>query len=256
MKRVIGTAGQTENDAGKTKQQSMTSFRRIAVSLIAFGMTSYLAVVQEWSLQEFCWGVWLAALFYSWTCVITAVIQIMLTARTQKAYYDSKALFLKNISPELFTLGILPVSLLVGFIALYIYTWLFSFYGLFLSVFAEMQPLDLFGRNGFINSDFFTPVTYLAERYWLMILVTIIANADDFMRKNSWERIVLPFKYNEMLRIHIMILVMPFLMMITWALFKDACQQLTIILLIGIFFLIPKKKQEEQNVDNSPSANQ
>ena len=89
-----------------------------------------------------------------------------------------------------------------------------------------------------------------------MIVVTIIANADDFMRKNCWERIVLPFKYNEMLRIHIMILVMPFLMMMTWALFKDAYQPLTIILLIGIFFLIPKKKREEQNVDHSPSANQ
>ncbi|MBP9013292.1 MAG: hypothetical protein KBG22_06750 [Smithella sp.] len=234
----------------------MTSFRRIAVSLIAFGLTSYLAVFQKWSLQEFCWCVWLAALFYSWTCVITAVIQIMLTARTQKMYYDSKVPFLANISPELFSLGILPVSLLVGFVALYIYTWLFSFYGLFLSVFAEMQPLHLFGRNGFINSDFFTPVTYLAERYWLMILATLIANADDFMHRNAWERIGLPFKQNEMLRIHIMILVMPFLAMITWALFKDAYQQPTIVLLIGIFFLIPKKKQEAQNVDNAPSANQ
>ncbi len=180
----------------------------------------------------------------------------MLTARTQKTYYDSKVPFLENISQEFFSLGILPVSLLVGFIALYIYTWLFSFYGLFLSVFAEIQPLDLFGRNGFINSDFFTPVTYLAERYWLMILATLIANADDYMHRNAWERIVLPFKQNEILRIHIMILVMPFLAMITWALFKDAYQQLTIILLIGIFFLIPKKKQEEQNVDDSLSANQ
>ena len=233
----------------------MKSYRNIAVRLIAFGLISYLAIVQKWSLQEFCWCVWLAALFYSWVCVFTAVVQIMLTARMQKEYYDLKVPFIKNISPELFTLALIPVGLFVGFIALYLYAWIFSFYGLFLSVFAAMKPLNLFGPNGFINSDFFTPVVYLAERSWLMILATLVANADDFMRRNAWERIVLPFKQNEILRIHIMILVMPFLAMITWALFKDAYQQLTIVLLIGIFFLIPKKKKEEQNVSSSDSAN-
>jgi hypothetical protein len=226
----------------------MKSFLNITVSLIAFGLTSYLAIVQKWSLQEFCWCVWLAGLFYSWTCVITAVIQIMLTSRTQKSYYDAKIPIMKNFSLEVFALGIIPVALVVGFVALYVYTWVFSFYGLFLSVFAEMEPLTLFGRNGFINSDFLTPVTYLTDSYWLMILVTLIANADDFLRRNPWERIALPFKYNEILRIHIMILVMPFLAMITWALFKGAYQQLTIILLIAIFYLLPKKKPKEEKV--------
>ena len=233
----------------------MKSFFNIAISLIAFGLTSYLAIVQKWSLQEFCWCVWLAGLFYSWACVITAAIQIMLTARTQKDYYNLEVPLLKKISPEVFALGVIPVTLLVGFIALYIYCWLFSFYGLFLSVFAEMQPVDLFGRNGFINSDFFTPVTYLVQRYWPMIVATLIAKTDDFMQKNPWQRIVLPFKYNEILRIHMMILAMPFLMMITWALFKHAYQQLTIVLLIGIFYLIPKKRLKEENVVSSGSAN-
>jgi hypothetical protein len=232
----------------------MKSFFNMTASLISFGLISYLAVVQKWSLQEFCWCVWLAGLFYSWTCVITAVIQIMLISRTQKDYYDTKIPIMKNFSPEIFALGIIPVALVVGFVALYIYTWIFSFYGLFLSVFAEMQPLNLFGRDGFINSDFFTPVTYLAEAYWPMIVATIIANADIFMRKNPWERIALPFKYNEILRIHIMILVMPFLAMITWVLFKNAYQQLTIILLIGIFYLLPKKKPREENVTSSSST--
>lgn len=223
----------------------MKSLLNIAVSLIAFGLTSYLAVTQKWSVQEFCWCVWLAGLFYSWTCVITAAIQIMLTSRTNKDYYDTNVPFMKRISPELFALGIIPVTLLVGFIALYFYCYLFSFYGLFLSVFAEMQPVNLFGRNGFINSDFFTPVTYLVDRYWPMILVTLIANADDFLQKNPWQRILLPFKSNEIVRIHMMTLALPFLMIITWALFKDAYQQLTIILLVGIFFAIPKKKLKE-----------
>lgn len=224
----------------------MKSFFNIAANLLAFGLTSYLAVAQKWSVPEFCWSVWLAGLFYSWMCVMAAAVQIMLTSGTHKDDYDAKVPFLKNIPPEFFTLGLIPVTLLAGFIALYIYCWIFSFYGLFLSVFAEMQPVTLFGRNGFINSDFFTPVTYLALNLWPMIVVTLIANADDFVQNNPWQRIVFPFKTNGILRIHIMIIALPFLMMFTWALFKDAYQQLTIILLIGIFYLLPKKKMKKE----------
>jgi hypothetical protein len=227
----------------------MKSFVRITVILMAFVLTSYLAIVQKWSLQEFCWCVWLAGLFYSWACVITAVVQIMLTARANKDFYDQEVPLMKKVPLDIFAMAIIPVTLLVGFIALYIYSWLFSFYGLFLSVFAEMEPHSLFGRNGFINSDFFTPVTYLAQKVWPMILATLIANTDDlFNHKNPWQRIVFPVKNNEILRIHIMTLVMPFLAMITWALFKDVYQQLTIIILIGIFYLIPKKRQQDKTV--------
>lgn len=229
----------------------MKSYHSIAISLVAFCLTAYLAIVQKWSLQEFCWCIWLAGLFYSWACVISAAIQIMLTARTNKDFYDAEVALIKKVPPEIFTLAIIPVTLLVGFVALYIYTWIFSFYGLFLSVFAEMPPLDLFGRNGFINSDFFTPVTYLADRYLPVILATLAANADVLLGRNPWERIVFPFKNNEIMRIHIMVLVMPFLAMLTWALFKGAYQQLTIILLIGIFYLLPKKQQEKQNLSRN-----
>ena len=226
----------------------MKSFRNIAINLFAFGLTAYLAFVQKWSLQEFCWCVWLAGLFYSWACVITAAVQIMLTARTNKNVYDTEVPFIKKIPPEIFAVAIIPVTLLVGFVALYIYCWLFSFYGLFLSVFAEMEPHLLFGRNGFINSDFFTPVTYLAQSLWPMIVATLIANADDFLQKKPWERILFPFKSNTILRIHIVTIALPFLMMIAWALFKESYQQLTIVLLIGIFYLLPKKQQKEKAV--------
>ncbi|HNZ65261.1 MAG TPA: hypothetical protein PKJ10_05445 [Smithella sp.] len=235
------------------KQSSETPAKFYLIPFVSFFITAYLAVVQKWSVQEFCWCVWLAGLFYSWTCVVTAAIQIMLTAGTNKKCYDAEAPFIQSISPEVFALAIIPVTLLAGFVALYIYCWLFSFYGLFLSVFAEMPPLDLFGRNGFINSDFFTPVTYLAERYWPMIAATLIANADDFMRRQAWERIVLPFRDNQILRIHIMTLALPFLMMLTWALFRDAYQQLTIVILIGIFFLIPKKQFRRKNIADHDS---
>lgn len=215
---------------------------------VAFALMGYLAFVQQWSLQEFCWSVWLCGLFYSWACVITAAAQMMLTARAQKEFYDAKIPWVKRISPEGFALGIIPASLLIGFIMLYIYSWIFSFYGLFLSVFVEMKPLNLFGRNGFINSDFFTPVAYLTDHFWPMILATLVVNWRDLWRQNALEKIVFPFKSHDILRIHVMILVMPFLAMVTWALFGDAYQQWTVILLIGLFYLLPKRRERENNV--------
>ena len=116
-----------------------------------------------------------------------------------------------------------------------------------------MEPLSLFGRNGFINSDCFTPVTYLAQGLWLMIVATLIANVDDFLQKKPWERILFPFKSNTILRIHVMTIALPFLMMIAWALFKEAYQPFTIVLLIGIFYLLPKKQQKEKAVVSSNS---
>lgn len=232
---------------------NIKSLINLALSVLAFILTSWLSIEQKWSVQEFCWSVWLAGLFYSWMCVVTAAIQIMLTSKTSKDYYDAEVSLFKKIPPEAFSFVIIPMTLFVGFVALYIYCWIFSFYGIFLSVFAEMQPLELFGRNGFINSDFFTPVTYLAQNLWPMILATLLANADDFLQNNPWQRIVSPFKSNTILRIHIMTIALPFLMMFAWALFKNAYQQPTIVLLIGIFFLLPKKRPKEKTVSGGKS---
>jgi len=58
--KVIYDRGMT---IGRDNSKAMKSFLNIAVNLIAFGLTSYLAVTQQWSVQEFCWSVWLAGLF-------------------------------------------------------------------------------------------------------------------------------------------------------------------------------------------------
>jgi hypothetical protein len=46
-------------------------------------------------------------------------------------------------------------------------------------------------------------------------------------------------------------------MMLTWAFSKGAYQQLTIVLLIGIFYLIPKKRQKDKTIviqDSNPTS--
>jgi len=215
------------------------------MGVIGFCLTAWFALYQNWTLPQFCWSIWLAGLIYAWSCVIAAVIQIVTTAGFNKKYYEEKFSFVRNLSPGIFSISLILFSILVGLIGLRIYSYVFGFYGLFLSVFAEMEPHTLFGRNGFINSDFFTPVTYLINIFWPMALGTLIASLKDFYKKDPWKRIFLPFQ-KEVLRMHVMILLLPFIALIAWALFGNKYQPVVIILLLGIFYLLPWKEAKDE----------
>ncbi len=206
---------------------------------IALGLNCAFAVLEEWSLREFCWSTWLASLAYSWACAATASIRIILGARREKAALEVRLPFLKELRFAVFFPAITLIALIVGGFAFYLYSYVFAFYGIFLSVFAEMEPHALFGRNGFINSDFFTPVTYLLGNFWPMIVGTLLANAGDFVQGNPWRRFV---PSHEILRIHILAIGMPFLALIGWALFRDNYQQPTIVVLMAVFYLMPKSR--------------
>jgi hypothetical protein len=204
---------------------------------IALGLNCTFAVLDEWSLREFCWSTWLASLAYSWACAASASIRIVLGARREKAALEDHLSFLREMPFAAFLPAIMLVALIAGGLAFYLYSWLFAFYGIFLSFFAEMEPVALFGRNGFINSDFFTPVAYLLGNFWPMIVGTLLANAGDFVQGNPWRRFV---PAHEILRIHLMVVGMPFLALIAWALFRDDYQQPTIVVLLAMFYLMPK----------------
>jgi hypothetical protein len=221
-----------------------TSFNLYGV--MGFGLSSAFAVVQEWSLPEFCWSIWLAGLVYTWSCILTASLQILLTDGSDKAAYDERLPFLRRVSPSAFLVIKIVVTGLVGLISFRIYCYLFGFYGLFLSVFSEMEPLSLFGRNGFINSDFFTPVKHLFFLFWPMALGVLIANWEDFLGKNPWKRVLLPFQ-TEILRMHILTLSLPFLTLIAWALFGDSYQSITIVLLMGLLYLLPRRTPKDES---------
>jgi hypothetical protein len=222
---------------------------RVAVSpcgVIGFGLAAVFAVTQKWSLPEFCWSTWLAGLVYTWACVAAAAVQIILNARSDKPAYEERLPFLRSLPPVAFLLGVTAVSLAAGLIAFRVYSFLFGFYGLFLSVFAEMEPHSLFGRNGFINSDFFTPVKVLAALFWPMAAGSLIANWRDLIsRKNPWKRVFLPLQ-KEVIRIHVLTLALPFFSLLAWALFRESYQSITIVLLMGVFFLLPKEMKKSK----------
>lgn len=198
----------------------------------------------------------MAGLVYAWGCTLTAALQIILTARLGQASYAERLPFVRGFSPRLFLLGLTAITVGATLLAFHLYALLFTFYGLFLSVFAEMEPRALFGRNGFINSDFFTPVMYLAVRFWPMAVGVLIANREDLSWKNPWRRILLPFQ-GEIVRMHIMVVALPVLSLIAWVLFQEAYQSMTIVFLMGLFYLLPKMRptdSPETNVDSNDKA--
>ncbi|HPB32501.1 MAG TPA: hypothetical protein PLB62_13685, partial [Candidatus Sumerlaeota bacterium] len=98
----------------------------------------------------------------------------------------------------------------------------------------------LFGKNGFINSDFFTPVTYLALKFWPMVLGSLAANAEYLFRRASSRKFLVSLQA-EILRIHVLIVALPFLTLLVWTAFKASYQSVAVVLLNAIFFLMPGK---------------
>lgn len=225
-------------DPSRASRLLKALFRPLAV--LGFGVSSPFALGQQWSLQEFCWSTWLAALAFSWACVATAVVQILSKGSAAAAGVEERLPFVKGWpSPAVSLLG---AALAVGaaVAAFWIYAFVFSFYGIFLSVFAEMEPVRLFGRNGFINSDFFTPVARLAERYWPMVAGALIADAGLLGSGSPWRRFAAPF-HAEAVRMHLFVIALPFVSMAAWALFGRNYSPAAILLLSLLFYFFPRK---------------
>ena len=208
---------------------------------IGFGWASGFAVTQSWSLPEFCWSTWLAGLLYAWVCLLAVGLRLILSARAEQSAYAQRLPFLRRLSPMAFLGVVTAVAVGVGLLAFRISCYVFGFYGLFLSVFAEMEPHALFGRNGFINSDFYTPVVYLVERFWPMAVGLAFANADLFLQRQPWTQAMLPLR-REVLRMHAMVLALPFFALFSWGLFRDRYQTATILLLMGLLYLLPRRQ--------------
>ncbi|MFN2315522.1 MAG: hypothetical protein ABR602_02495, partial [Gemmatimonadales bacterium] len=209
------------------------------LALAGFGLAAAFAVAQGWSLPAFCWSTWLAGLLYAWSCVVSGAVQIIATAPFHRATYTRRFPSLGKLSTPLLSLGVVAVAVPVAIAALYLYAFVFGLYGLLLSFFAEMEPHALFGRNGFINSDFTESVSYLARSYWPMAAGALLANATLLYHTEPWQRMLNPAS-TEIVRIHVLVVVMPIIALVGWALFGDSYHTITIVLLMGVFYLLPR----------------
>ncbi len=212
-------------------------------ALVGFFLTAVAAVTGGWSLQEFCWSTWLSGLVFSWTCVVMTALQLPLSIRKDRSRYERVLPALRRAPDGAVVVAVSAASAAAACLALWIYSYLFGFYGLFLSVFAAMEPGELFGQNGFINSDFVTPVLYLASAYWPMALGVLIASARGCLRGDPWTRILLPLRA-EVIRIHVFILALPFAALVAWLLLGERFHGLAIVLLSALLFLFSRPREQ------------
>lgn len=201
-------------------------------SILGFVISATAAISQAWSLPMFCWSTWLAAYGFSMLAIAIAALRLSLNPPLW-SLLDG----LKRWQQRLITRG---VALLVACLVAWLYSYLFGFYGLFLSVFATMEPASLFGPNGFINSNFWTPVAYLCDRLWPMLLGVAIANGAELFQGNPWRGLIAPFQSQHILRVHLLAVLTPFMAMLAWLLFPTHYQPIAIILLLALFYFLPE----------------
>lgn len=125
----------------------------------------------------------------------------------------------------------------VGFYHLYAYV--FGFYGIFLSVFAEMEPHVHFGRNGFINSDFYAPVVHLLERLWPVAAGAVITDVPRALIGNPWRAVRLPLSM-QLLPMHLLVIGLPFVTMLLWWAVGANYQIPAVILVLALFHFMPR----------------
>lgn len=219
------------------------------MSLAAFALTAAAALYERWSLPEFCWSAWLAGLVYAWACVLSGAVGVLWRARRDRGAYEAFHPFFGRISEGAFFALVAAMAVPASALALYVYSYMYGFYGLFLSVFAEMKSDPMFVRNGFINSDFVTPVAHLLVRFWPLALATLVANGRELVTGKPWWRLLLPFLSNEVVRIHLFTAALPFFSLFAWAVFGRDFQPVTVVLLLGLFFLVPKKAPPREALD-------
>jgi hypothetical protein len=225
---------------------------------VAFGLASCFAVFHDWSLPEFCWSTWLAGVVYVWACVLSAGIHIILSVRRETSAYISRFPFLNRLSSPVFFSVVVVAALCASLLAFHVYNLMFAFYGIFLSVFAAMEPVAMFGADGFINSDFYTPIFYLIERFWPMAAGLLLAHWKVFTRPEPWKRLLFPLE-REFVRLHVMVLALPFFSLMAWLVVRDNYQTITIVMLMGVLYLMPdrqptEKSNEEKATNNASEA--
>jgi len=210
--------------------------------LAGLAFAAPMAVAEDWSLVEFCWSTWLAGLLFTWLCVLTGGIQIVLTAPKWRVLLERRVPPFARFNGSATTALTAAGATVLMALAFQAYTYAFGFYGLFLSFFAEMEPHALFGRNGFINSDFWTPVRYLAATFWAMSVGTIVAYGRGLVGTSPWRRMLLPLA-TDIVRVHLMVVLMPFLAILAWVGFGESYESVVIVLLMTAFYLLPGRSE-------------
>ncbi len=176
------------------------------------------AMLGDWKLREVCWGFWIQGFGVSLLLVAVAVLRCFFTSPSNLARRVAHRPTWMQQPPPLLWLLHFTGACFFGYAIMIGLCLLFWFYGMFLSFFAEMEPLELFGRNGFVNTGIVEPMKHLVVRFWPMIAATGLRQLIIFRQASAWGMVIKPFS-REVAPLHALILIMPMIaLFFYWAL--------------------------------------
>jgi len=248
------------------------NFNTLIFDILAFLLTGFSAFYFEWQANELCWGLWVSSLLTGWTVIVFSVLRILLRLAgvpllreedlgeqndPLSAYFRSKT-FSKNLKDKKNPFASLPtILMMVGSIVIGVFTWFhFTFFhtvhAMLMSFFLQMEPLDLFGPNGFINADKGVVLAYLIENYWPMILGTFIARRGIILSGNPGVN--LKAIYGGVMRIHFFILLSAILFFLIY--FGIEFYQRFILLVLLFLFFFPVRLFRRPSGSSSTASKQ
>ncbi len=209
--------------------EQRTNTNRAAIPTVLSGLVLSIAFTlsRDVSLAEFAWTFWLVGLYSSLIAAGRFAVRTVL-------YRDSlrkRIPPLSSLEPRALLWVSLAVAVLGGLALAYAFTYVFGFYGIMLSVWVQLQPEALFGRNGFINSDFWTPVLHLTRLYWPLVAGQIISESSAlFGRPQPGTESLAPER--QIVVLHVFVLALPFVAMLSYAVLGAQYETLSIVLLL------------------------
>jgi hypothetical protein len=210
--------------------------------LLGFIIAAGAALYDGWTIQELCWSFWLCGLGVCLTTTILAPLRLLLNLNNLVPASSAIHTWLekqnRNLSSSLITSFLVTGFFVLSYLAFRVYCFLFAFYGLFLSAFAAMEPLEYFGPNGFINSDGITPVLHLLSQYWPMVVGTLIAEIRFLLDTPPVRLLGKPFD-RELVKVHIAVVLMPFISLFAWMILGENYQIIAVVLILAVFYYVP-----------------
>lgn len=214
-----------------TRQTPRPPARALAAVLGGFAVSAGFTLTSDLSLAGFCWSFWLVGLYSAYFAALRFALSLFVHRATLL-----KERFVPNatVAPATLMLVAIAVTGIVGAALLYAASWVYGFYGLFLSVWVRMPPEELFGPNGFINSDFWTPVAYLTRAYWPLVAGQLVSEAAWLLSTGSLWSVQGGAPERRIVALHVMIMALPFAAMLSWMLLGGRYETLTLLILLAL----------------------
>lgn len=219
---------------------------RAAVPTVLSGLLLSIAFTlsRDVSLAEFCWTFWLVGLYSSYISAGRFAVRTVLHRDALRERIPP----LSTLAPRTLLWVSLALALTGGLALGYAFTYAFGFYGIMLSVWVRLQPESLFGPNGFINSDFWTPVLHLTRLYWPLVAGQIISESSAlFSRPEPGSGSFAPER--QIVVLHVIVLALPFVAMLSYAALGTRYEAMSVVLLLIIKALFDLGRRAERRHD-------